>query len=283
MAASLASATQSRVESASKHIVPCKMNYDYMSDVMPDDRSANVKRMTQDHMRYSLNKDDLAIGLGRPAFENQRGHAAKHSAHPSVVACFTDTSDWFQQLLAAKYQGEVFYTLVKLDFSRNGHASDVEKFERNLTHMYCVGVSLGLACIHPSKGDTVASVMIGGLKTILNGAFPVHTNDLLMFYWPCEKDYFDASGQRKADGDLDPANNAKSSSSENSRQIYHRGKMAKTSHGDTAGLCVPHIKPYLVKMGADVNSWDASRVFAKAMSNAQPWEQVDIMISRQSL
>lgn len=278
MAASLASATQSRVESASKHIVPCKMNYDYMSDVMPDDRSANVKRMTQDHMRYSLNKDDLAIGLGRQAFPNQRGHAAKHSAHPSVVACFTDTSIAFQKLLAARYHSEQLYMDYR-DFYMN---KDVEKFERNFTHMYCVGVSLGLACIHPSKGDTVASVMIGGLKTILNGAFPVHTNDLLMFYWPCEKDYFDASGQRKEDNMLGNQND-KPSSSENSRQIYHRGKMAKTSHGDTAGLCVPHIKPYLVKMGADVNSWDASRVFAKAMSNAQPWEQVDIMISRQSL
>ena len=282
MAASLASATQSRVESASKHNVPCKMNYDYMSDVMPDDRSANVKRMTQDHMRYSLNKDDLAIGLGRPAFENQRGYAAKHSAQPSVVACFTDTSKEFQELLAAKYHSPDVYHQIKTEKEMSPQGKDaVKKIETHLTHMYCVGVSLGLACIHPSKGDTVASVMIGGLKTILNGAFPVHTNDLLMFYWPCEKDYFDASGQRKIN--LNLARNDKPSSSENSRQIYHRGKMAKTSHGDTAGLCVPHIKPYLVKMGANVNSWDASRVFAKAMSNAQPWEQVDIMISRQSL
>jgi hypothetical protein len=31
----------------------------------------------------------------------------------------------------------------------------------------------GLAYAHPHSGDTVASVMIGGLRTILNGHFQV--------------------------------------------------------------------------------------------------------------
>ena len=54
-----------------------------------------------------------------------------------------------------------------------------------------VGVSLGTAWAHPSSGDTVASVMIGGLRTVQNGAFPVHTNDLICIYFDDERDLFE--------------------------------------------------------------------------------------------
>ena len=49
------------------------------------------------------------------------------------------------------------------------------------------------------------------------------------------------------------------------------------------------IKPYIVSRHVDETGMpehfpaDKARIFAKAISNAQPFEQVDIMISRQSL
>ena len=61
----------------------------------------------------------------------------------------------------------------------------------NLLEFYVVGVSLGTAWAHPSSGDTVASVMIGGLRTVLNGAFPIHTNDLICIYFDDERDFFE--------------------------------------------------------------------------------------------
>lgn len=61
----------------------------------------------------------------------------------------------------------------------------------NLIDFYVVGISLGTAWAHPSTGDTVASVMIGGLRTVQNGAFPVHTNDLLCIYFDDERDFFE--------------------------------------------------------------------------------------------
>lgn len=67
----------------------------------------------------------------------------------------------------------------------------------NLIDFYVVGISLGLAYAHPSSGDTVASVMIGGLRTVQNGAFPVHTNDLLCVYFDDERDFFEHDGARK--------------------------------------------------------------------------------------
>lgn len=44
----------------------------------------------------------------------------------------------------------------------------------NMLEFYFVGISLGLAYAHPHSGDTVASVMIGGLRTVLNGHFQVN-------------------------------------------------------------------------------------------------------------
>lgn len=61
----------------------------------------------------------------------------------------------------------------------------------NLLEFYVVGVSLGTAWAHPSSGDTVASVMIGGLRTVQNGAFPIHTNDLICIYFDDERDFFE--------------------------------------------------------------------------------------------
>lgn len=39
--------------------------------------------------------------------------------------------------------------------------------------------------------------MIGGLRTVLNGHFQIHTNDLLMFYWDDELPLFEENGGRK--------------------------------------------------------------------------------------
>jgi hypothetical protein len=61
----------------------------------------------------------------------------------------------------------------------------------NLLGMYFVGVSHGLAYAHPNSGDTVASVMVGGLKTVRNGHFQAHTNDPLMWYHDGEENMFD--------------------------------------------------------------------------------------------
>ena len=53
------------------------------------------------------------------------------------------------------------------------HSQRVKQQIQNMLEFYFVGVSLGLAYAHPHSGDTVASVMIGGLRTVLNGHFQV--------------------------------------------------------------------------------------------------------------
>ena len=67
----------------------------------------------------------------------------------------------------------------------------LKKQVENLLDMYFVGVALGLAYAHENSGDTVSSVMVGGLRTVRNGDFDTHTNDPLMWYIKGEEKLFD--------------------------------------------------------------------------------------------
>ena len=62
---------------------------------------------------------------------------------------------------------------------------------------YPVGVSNTIAYANPRTGDTVGSVMIGGLRTVMNGDWEVQAGDLVQWYWTFEKDCFRADGARK--------------------------------------------------------------------------------------
>ena len=56
------------------------------------------------------------------------------------------------------------------------------------SELFFSGVSLTQAFAHPHTGDTALSTMIGGLKTIRNGRFPVYAGDRVMWYFEFEAD-----------------------------------------------------------------------------------------------
>ena len=45
-----------------------------------------------------------------------------------------------------------------------------------------VGYANTLGWAHPNTGDTMVTVMIGGLRTVMNGDFEVFTGDLIQWY-----------------------------------------------------------------------------------------------------
>ena len=159
-----------------------------------------------------------------------------------------------------------------------------------------------------------ASVMIGGLRTVMNGAFPVHTNDLLMFYFNEELDLFENNGSRKnriVSGTLvtDVQNivnymNTGSAGliSGQGTQIEHTDKEnLRRNYYDRANgnfnpskrdqkINIFSIKPYIVSNYSDRTTeekqyfpCDKARIFGRAISNAQPFEMVDIQLSRQAI
>lgn len=69
-----------------------------------------------------------------------------------------------------------------------------------MPQFYFKGVALGIAYAHPDSGDTVATVMIGGLRTVLNGHFTANTGQPMMWYFGFEASAFDSNGERLFQG-----------------------------------------------------------------------------------
>ena len=77
------------------------------------------------------------------------------------------------------------------------------------------------------------------------------------------------------------------------QEYYERGNgnyPANGTDGKHVGkIFTARIKPYIVSRYLDANGvpehfpCDKARIFARAISNAMPWEKVDICISRQAI
>ena len=48
---------------------------------------------------------------------------------------------------------------------------------------FATGYANTLGWAHANTGDTMTSVMIGGLRTVMNGDFEIFAGDLVQFYW----------------------------------------------------------------------------------------------------
>jgi hypothetical protein len=171
---------------------------------------------------------------------------------------------------------------------------------------FSVGFANTIGYAHPNTGDTMTSVMIGGLRTVMNGDFEIFAGDLIQFYWCFEKDDFMPDARRKPYFDIwDGATpqNVDPSITEN----YHQSKAIKRdaygrevwgvrpdsqirqsyynlSYGQRADKMkiVAKIKPYIPdEENPRLNDW--YRIFGVAIANARPNEMCDIKISRQSL
>lgn len=323
MAASLASMTNTRVDSASKHIVPCKVNTDYMASLVGDNVDNSMRELQTNKMKYCMHKDDIVIGLGRPTFGASLNSNHK-KAYPSVIVTLASMEDLARRWIALHNfmvrgyddKDQLKKTFVQIvDAKMAGDSKKKSKIKgqvENMLDFYFVGISLGLAYAHPHSGDTVASVMIGGLRTVLNGHFKVHTNDLLMFYWPDELELFEENGGRRPRAILDTdgkkgdwIEKGKLQASDHfSRNMSQSAMDRKDYYGMRNGVFkngpdgahggkqnVAMIKPYIVSRYQDPDDptrvehfpLDKCRVFGKAISNANPFEMVDVMLSRQAI
>jgi hypothetical protein len=169
-------------------------------------------------------KDDIVLGLGRPMYGTSV-HANRKKAYPSVITTLGQMEPEARKWIAvhnflcrsysdAEVMKKKFVKIMCADSVKNmepdeknlwtfhGIKDDRRKAVRfqieNMIDFYVVGIALGTAWAHPSTGDTVASVMIGGLRTVQNGAFPVHTNDLLCIYFDDERDFFEVLSESSA-------------------------------------------------------------------------------------
>jgi hypothetical protein len=332
---SLAQATNTRLDSACKHIQQCRVSTDDMMRFVSDQSDELIRNK----YRYCIHKDELVVGVGRPWDPKTVVKRTSNSAYPKVISNLGSLADRPDTCVAINMirfmnhyarsmeerqkiinffnedrfvDGAIFddegesTRLPGLEAFRSDRgAINTKRFMPFMNDYFAVGFANTIGYAHANSGDTMTSVMIGGLRTVMNGDFEIFAGDVVQFYWSFEKDDFMPNGRRKKyldiwDGNVpsnvDPSvelnGKARKRDSEgqlvpswnNEKDAQIRQAHYNLSYGQRPDKqkIVAKIKPYF-RDEANPRLMDWFRVFGVAIASARPNEMCDIKISRQSM
>ena len=167
------------------------------------------------------------------------------------------------------------------------------------------GYALGTAWASDQTGDTVSSILIGGMQTVMNGAFPCNAGEVLQWYFEFEVSQFSHyttsemwTGERMIKDEprvpnltapLEFTGAQSYNGPHDNDQMSKRRKVFNDRHD---GLDETHKgnkffpKPYRLcrQDGEYVDHYgDKIRIFAKCVSSARSHEMMDIMLLTQTL
>jgi hypothetical protein len=276
--ANIASGTSTRADSASRHMQACRVNTSLALSLANNSRD----ELRRNKYKWCMHKDELAMSAGRPLFEAENTINKNRHAYPAVLTTLDGLNGQTQQTmrdLANCMNYEDFSDSIRRVSGTLGEAGN--EVLRNLPVMLPVGYSVGLAYADEYNGDTVASVMIGGVVTVLNGAFPMYTGDMVHAYWQYEEQDFNENGDRKIDGrahfDHDGSTKRRKTFQQRAYGMSekHNKNGSKTTKDNVA---LP--KPWCYSKSSFM---DTQRIFGRALCSARPYEMVDILINRQSM
>jgi hypothetical protein len=313
---SLGSATGSRVDSAAKHIMACKMDTKLLSNWRSvADRGTEAQScLHNSKMKWCMHKDEIVLNTTKqnPLSGNSDSSV---KAYPMVITTVGDmlkeTRDFITEIYKSpsasefavqwKNRNDFITNQPLLQGPDNQERKKIVKEQiTTLPEFRCQGVALGQAWASYLSGDTVASVLVGGMVTIQNGAFSMHTGDLVQWYFDWEQGEFDNTN-RNTNGyriTVDP-NNAEQTRDPkrkryNDERLYATSTSLGRSSGQKSGETMVRVKSYRMNLvrvegGADNEMYmfdhygDKTRIFAKCISGGRPWDAVDIMLMTQSL
>ncbi|KAJ1464724.1 hypothetical protein T484DRAFT_1757887 [Baffinella frigidus] len=326
-----------RADSSSRHMLQCRVHKNRLLS-WTKSRFDNEELVNHRH-KYSVSKDELVLDVGNPMSSGCNQYAKMCNPYPPMLSSFHGMDDMTNTVYAclmahgsdfANYCTEIFQAIRdKNKFVLPLTEEDLKKrdFERGYDQVKCMpyfktlGYSVGTAYAHERSGDTMASIMMGGINTCLNGAFPLQTGDRVM--WDptkAEAMMFLANGEhiKLADG-----------VTRTGHWSEHNSTMKATISGTFPYLTLKNIETHVEKIRSvgkqdrdnqrnavkakqtfakqqnglelpgngykdevalikpffykNASDGDFERVFAVCLSPAAPFEMVDIMISRQSL
>jgi len=188
----------------------------------------NADELEKEKMKFCAHKDEMIVGVGRP-WKKARTRQLPPSAYPLIVSNLGNINSkedekykiprmmitfLFHTAQDVVHRAFIIEGMEKDNliekigpdcpandffFTDNaGNPQGLGKFLDRLHDYYPVGVGNTIAYANPRSGDTVGSVMIGGLRTVMNGDWEVHAGDLVQWYWTFEKDCFRKNGTRKS-------------------------------------------------------------------------------------
>lgn len=328
---SLAQSTSTLLDSACKHIQQCRVSQDHMMKFL---KVKDPDELIRNKYRYCVHKDELVLGVGRSWAKDNSDKKFQNNAYPRVVSNLGGMADpngeedsdevklikvMYHNASSIPERNKILQQMqdgLGADFDFDGidgsrYLGGVDAATSRMYISACVprlhdfvtvGYANTLGWAHAHSGDTMTSVMIGGLRTVMNGDFEVFTGDLIQWYWPFERACFLKNGRRKARNkravpaaagggyfpnlQTDPAKIPAGtvvdwSLDKDSRQ---RQMFFDQQYGDRKGQgkTVALIKPYK-RDDDEPRIYDWYRVFAVALCSARPREKVDIRIARQAI
>jgi hypothetical protein len=214
---SLAQGTNTRLDSACKHIQQCRISTDDMMRFVGED----VEELVRNKYRYCVHKDELVVGIGRPWDNKAFVKRVSNSAYPRVISNLGTLADSAEtrvainmirfmnhyartireKALIVKYFQEQAFEPARLHKRQQGGGVnvvdlpgreafkdkqgmiDTRRFMSYMNDYFAVGFANTLGYAHANSGDTMTSVMIGGLRTVMNGDFEIFPGDIVQFYW----------------------------------------------------------------------------------------------------
>jgi hypothetical protein len=302
---SIGTATGTRVDSAAKHIMACKVDSKLLSRWLENVNEADpTSYMHNNKMRYCMHKDEIVLNTTKK--KNNQDSNAK--AYPMVISTLGEIKDGTKNYIRDLYAKESAYDFYNLldkpdswgQWKETTDRDSVQVQIKNLPEFRCQGVALGQAWASYMSGDTVASVLVGGMMTVLNGHYTMHTGDEVQWYFDFENDLFQhgsahdksngyrlSAGMQHPDSDTgkDLGTKRKKRDDFMDQRLFGTGGGFGKSAGVKNTRNVVRIKSYrMVKTGNECydHFGDKTRIFAKCISGGRPFDMVDIMIMTQS-
>ena len=312
---SIGTATGTRVDSAAKHIMACKVDSHQLARWILGGNAQYGDVNSYLHnskMKWCMHKDEIVLNTTKKISPTADSFS---KAYPLVVSTagemHTFTKDAISHLYAQPTASDFFgtiqeYTQVsrKLDDVTALVYSDslslptlteedkdcVKSQVSTLPDFRCQGVALGQAWASYLSGDTVASVLVGGMVTVQNGHFAMHTGDEVQWYFDWEATKFNGgmsahNGFRANLGEKRKENKRKHAYVD--QRLFGTGPSYGKSMGQKDTSTVVRIKSYRMHTEDDSlvffdHFGDKVRIFAKCISGGRPFDMVDIMLMTQS-
>jgi len=295
---SLGTITGTVVDSAAKHIRQCKVQ----SDIMSVWASCNQQEMHMNRMKYITHKDDLVLNVSQKI---GRSLAGKLDVYPSCISNFADIDRNTQAAFMWLYDSGApidFLTKVQqISKQQDSAKEDIFKWmsTRGMTpepdprrlvnslakmpYMQAQGYAQTAAYASAQSGDTVLSVLIGGIVTARNGHFPMRCGQTVQWYFNFEKEEFCHAHMSMGVSDWDIGSRIKRDEGANDAEMPltdRRGKL--DGHPNRTLFALP--KPYVISSKDGIEFYgDKIRIFAKCIGGGGPHEMVDLQLTTQSL
>ena len=299
---SIGSMTGTVVDSAAKHIRQCKVN----TDLMAAWASCDQHQMHQNRYKYITHRDDLVLNVTQKI---GRALSNKVEVYPSVVSTFADIDTNMQAALMWLYDsGTPFEFLQKVQAlggkvaalrdtpmrdipdwiaQKNLQYDDTElsvaklnKFLAKMPYLQAQGYAQTVGYGNALSGDTVLSVLIGGIVTVRNGHFPMRCGQAVQWYFNFEKDMFSSQHAAGGGAEWDIGSRLTDPVGEPLELTDRRGKMEEMSLRTLFALP----KPYVISSQTGTEHYgDKIRIFARCIGGGGAHEMVDLQLCTQSL